>query len=146
MIAVIERHHATGNIGIGLLRGYGLKDGAAATTVAHDSHNLIVAGTNAKDMFVATQELIRVQGGYTLVKDGAVVDTLPLPICGLMSDAPADELIVRLDEISAKAWGMGVPRDIDAYITLSFMALPVIPKLRITDMGVFDAEKFEFVN
>ena len=146
MIAVIERHHATGNIGIGLLRGYGLKNGAAATTVAHDSHNLIVAGTNATDMFVAAQELIRVQGGYTLAKDGAVVDTLPLPICGLMSDAPADELIVRLDEISAKAWEMGVPRDIDAYITLSFMALPVIPKLHVTDMGVFDAERFEFVN
>ena len=146
MLAVIERHHATGNIGIGLLRGYGLKNGAAATTVAHDSHNLIVAGTNATDMFVAAQELIRVQGGYTLVKDGEVVDTLPLPICGLMSDAPADELIVRLEEISAKAWEMSVSRDIDAYITLSFMALPVIPKLRVTDMGVFDAEKFEFVN
>ena len=146
MLAVIERHHATGNIGIGLLRGYGLKNGAAATTVAHDSHNLIVAGTDATDMFMAAQELIRVQGGYTLVKDGEVVDTLPLPICGLMSDAPADELIVRLEEISAKAWEMSVSRDIDAYITLSFMALPVIPKLRVTDMGVFDAEKFEFVN
>ena len=146
MLAVIERHHATGNIGIGLLRGYGLKNGAAATTVAHDSHNLIVAGTNASDMFMAAQELIRVQGGYTLVKDGEVVDTLPLPICGLMSDAPADELTVRLEEISAKAWEMSVSRDIDAYITLSFMALPVIPKLRVTDMGVFDAEKFEFVN
>lgn len=146
MLAVVERHHATGNIGIGLLRGYGLKNGAAATTVAHDSHNLIVAGTNATDMFMAAQELIRVQGGYTLVKDGEVVDTLPLPICGLMSDAPADELTVRLEEISAKAWEMSVSRDIDAYITLSFMALPVIPKLRVTDMGVFDAEKFEFVN
>ena len=146
MLAVIERHHATGNIGIGLLRGYGLKNGAAATTVAHDSHNLIVAGTDATDMFMAAQELIRVQGGYTLVKDGEVVDTLPLPICGLMSDAPADELSVRLEEISAKAWEMGVSRDVDAYITLSFMALPVIPKLRVTDIGVFDAEKFEFVN
>ncbi|MBR5857582.1 MAG: adenine deaminase, partial [Phascolarctobacterium sp.] len=146
MLAVVERHHATGNIGIGLLRGYGLKNGAAATTVAHDSHNLIVAGTDATDMFMAAQELIRVQGGYTLVKDGEVVDTLPLPICGLMSDAPADELTVRLEEISAKAWEMSVSRDIDAYITLSFMALPVIPKLRVTDMGVFDAEKFEFVN
>ncbi len=145
MIAVLERHHATGNIGIGLLRGYGLKNGAAATTVAHDSHNLLVAGTNSRDMYVAAQELIRVQGGYTLVRDGEVVDTLPLPICGLMSDAPADELISRLDEITAKAWAMGVPRDIDAFITLSFMALPVIPKLRVTDMGVFDAENFKFI-
>ena len=145
MLAVIERHHATGNIGIGLLRGYGLKNGAAATTVAHDSHNLIIAGTNAKDMFYAAQELISVQGGYTLVREGKVVDTLPLPICGLMSDAPAEELIIRLDEITAKAWAMGVPRDIDAYITLSFMALPVIPKLRVTDMGVFDSENFKFL-
>ena len=145
MLAVLERHHATGNIGIGLLRGYGLEKGAAATTVAHDSHNLLVAGTNSRDMYVAAQELIRVQGGYTLVRDGEVVDTLPLPICGLMSDAPAEELIPRLDEITAKAWAMGVPRDIDAFITLSFMALPVIPKLRVTDMGVFDAENFKFI-
>lgn len=145
MLAVIERHHGTGNIGIGLLRGYGLKNGAAATTVAHDSHNLIVAGTNARDMFVAAQELIRVQGGYTLASEGEVVDTLPLSICGLMSDAPAEELIQRLDEITAKAWTMGVSSDIDAYITLSFMALPVIPKLRVTDMGVFDAESFQFI-
>ena len=145
MLAVLERHHATGNIGIGLLRGYGLEKGAAATTVAHDSHNLLVAGTNSRDMYVAAQELIRVQGGYTLVRDGKVVDTLPLPICGLMSDAPAEELIPRLDEITAKAWAMGVPRDIDAFITLSFMALPVIPKLRVTDMGVFDAENFKFI-
>ena len=112
MLAVIERHHATGNIGVGLLRGYGLQNGAAATTVAHDSHNLIVAGTNAKDMFEAAQELIRVQGGYTLVREGKVVDTVPLPICGLMSDAPAEELITRLDEITEKAWAMGVPRDV----------------------------------
>ena len=145
MLAVIERHHATGNIGIGLLRGYGLQNGAAATTVAHDSHNLIVAGTNANDMFEAVQELIRAQGGYTLVREGKVVDTLPLPICGLMSNALAEELITRLDEISAKTWMMGVPRDIDAYITLSFMALPVIPKLRITDVGVFDSEHFKFI-
>ncbi len=145
MLAVLERHHATGNIGIGLLRGYGLKNGAAASTVAHDSHNLMVAGTNGEDMFTAAQEIIRMQGGYALVRDGEVVDKLPLSICGLMSDAPAEELITRLEEITAKAWAMGVPRDIDAFITLSFMALPVIPKLRVTDMGVFDAEQFKFI-
>ncbi len=145
LLAVVERHHATGNIGVGLLRGYGLREGAAATTVAHDSHNLIVVGTNAQDMYVAAQELMRVQGGYTLVRNGEVVDTLPLPVCGLMSNAPAEELILRLEEVSAKAWSMGVPRDIDAFVTLSFMALPVIPKLRLTDMGMFDAEKFCFI-
>ncbi len=144
-IAVLERHHATGCIGVGLLRGYGLRQGAVATTVAHDSHNLIVAGTCPHDMYVAAQEIIRVQGGYTLVSRGQVVDTLPLDICGLMSSAAPEELIPHLEAISHKAWALGVSQDIDAFITLSFMALPVIPKLRITDMGVFDVEKFNFI-
>ena len=145
MIAVLERHHATGHVGIGLLRGYGLTRGAVATTVAHDSHNLIVAGTNARDMYVAAQEIIRVQGGYTLVTQGRVVDTLPLNICGLMSSAPPEQLIPHLEAISQKAWNLGVSQAIDAFITLSFMALPVIPQIRITDMGMFDVEKFTFI-
>ena len=110
LIAVLERHHGTGNVGLGLLRGYGLKD-----------------------------------GGYTLVKGTEVVDTLPMNICGLMSSAPAEELIGSLDEIAAKAHAQGVSDGIDPFISLSFMALPVIPKLRITDMGMFDTEKFEFI-
>ena len=145
LIAVLERHHGTGNVGLGLLRGYGLKDGAVATTVAHDSHNLIVIGTSPEAMNVAAKELVRVQGGYTLVKGTEVVDTLPLNICGLMSSAPAEELIGSLDEIAAKAHAQGVSDGIDPFISLSFMALPVIPKLRITDMGMFDTEKFEFI-
>lgn len=145
LIAVLERHHGTGNVGLGLLRGYGLKDGAVATTVAHDSHNLIVIGTSPEAMDAAAKELVRVQGGYTLVKGTEVVDTLPLNICGLMSSAPAEELIGSLDEIAAKAHAQGVSDGIDPFISLSFMALPVIPKLRITDMGMFDIEKFEFI-
>ena len=145
LIAVLERHHGTGNVGLGLLRGYGLKDGAVATTVAHDSHNLIVIGTSPEAMNAAAKELVRVQGGYTLVKGTEVVDTLPLNICGLMSSAPAEELIGNLDEIAAKAHAQGVLDGIDPFISLSFMALPVIPKLRITDMGMFDTEKFEFI-
>ena len=145
LIAVLERHHGTGNVGLGLLRGYGLKDGAVATTVAHDSHNLIVIGTSSEAMNAAAKELVRVQGGYTLVKGTEVVDTLPLNICGLMSSAPAEELIGSLDEIAAKAHAQGVSDGIDPFISLSFMALPVIPKLRITDMGMFDTEKFEFI-
>ena len=145
LIAVLERHHGTGNVGLGLLRGYGLKDGAVATTVAHDSHNLIVIGTSPEAMNAAAKELVRVQGGYTLVKGTEVVDTLPLNICGLMSSAPAEELIGSLDEIAAKAHAQGVLDGIDPFISLSFMALPVIPKLRITDMGMFDTEKFEFI-
>ena len=145
LIAVLERHHATGNVGLGLLRGYGLQKGAAATTVAHDSHNLIVIGTNAQDMALAAQELVRVQGGYTLVHEGSVVGTVPLNICGLMSSAPAEQLIASLEQISAQARAQGVHDGIDPFISLSFMALPVIPKLRITDMGMFDVDKFTFV-
>lgn len=145
LIAVLERHHATGNVGLGLLRGYGLQKGAAATTVAHDSHNLIVIGTNAQDMALAAQELVRVQGGYTLVHDGSVVGTVPLNICGLMSSAPAEQLIASLEQISAQARAQGVHEGIDPFISLSFMALPVIPKLRITDIGMFDVDKFTFV-
>lgn len=145
IIAVLERHHGTGNVGLGLLSGYGLKRGAAATTVAHDSHNLIVLGTSAAEMVVAANELVRVQGGYTLVREGQVVGTVPLNICGLMSSAPTEELIKSLDEIAAKAHAQGVPDNIDPFISLSFMALPVIPRLKITDMGMFDVDKFEFV-
>lgn len=145
LIAVLERHHGTGHVGLGLLRGYGLQGGAAATTVAHDSHNLIVIGTNPADMVVAARELVRVQGGYTLVHKGQVVGTVPLNICGLMSSAVPEELIVSLDEIAALAHAQGVPNNIDPFISLSFMALPVIPRLKITDMGMFDVDKFEFV-
>ena len=146
LIAVLERHHGTGNVGLGLLRGYGLQRGAAATTVAHDSHNLIVIGTSPRDMLVAANELVRVQGGYTLVHEGQVVGTVPLHICGLMSSAPTEELIASLDEIAVLAHGQGVPANIDPFISLSFMALPVIPRLKITDMGMFDVDRFEFVD
>ena len=146
LIAVLERHHGTGHVGLGLLRGYGLQRGAAATTVAHDSHNLIVIGTSPRDMLVAAKELVRVQGGYTLVHEGQVVGTVPLNICGLMSSAPTEELIASLDEIAALAHEQGVPANIDPCISLSFMALPVIPRLKITDMGMFDVDRFEFVS
>ena len=145
LIAVLERHHATGNVGLGLLRGYGLKNGAAATTVAHDSHNLIVIGSSPRAMYIAAKELLRVQGGYTLVQGEQVVGTVPLNICGLMSSAPAELLIDDLDRIEAQAHAQGVPAGIDPFISLSFMALPVIPKVRITDMGIFDVEKFTFI-
>lgn len=144
LIAVIERHNGTGNIGLGLLQGYGLRNGAAATTVAHDSHNLIVIGSSPADMFIATQELIRVQGGYTLVKEGKVVGTVPLDIGGLMSSLSTEELANSLDDIKIKAHAQGVPQGVDPFISLSFMALPVIPRLRITDMGMFDVDKFAF--
>ena len=145
LIAVLERHHGTGHVGLGLLRGYGLQKGAAATTVAHDSHNLIVIGTSPRDMLVAANELVRVQGGYTLVHEGQVVGTVPLNICGLMSSEAPEKLIVDLEKIAEQAHAQGVPRNIDPFISLSFMALPVIPRLKITDMGMFDVDRFEFV-
>lgn len=144
-ICVIERHHATGNIGVGLISGYGLKNGAVATTVAHDSHNMIVVGTNDEDMILAINELKRVGGGYTIAQNKQIIDTLPLPIAGLMSDLQADELTKNLDKLTEKAHKIGISKDIDPFITLSFMALPVIPKIRITDMGLFDVETFSFI-
>lgn len=144
-IAVVERHHATGRIGVGLISGYGLTHGAIATTVAHDSHNLIVVGDNDADMAAAARELARVQGGYTIVADGEVKGTLALPVCGLMSSDSAQTLIRDLDKMIETARQAGVREGIDPFITLSFMALPVIPEIRITDMGVFDVTKFEFV-
>lgn len=144
-IAVIERHHATGLIGVGFIAGYGLAHGAVATTVAHDSHNLIVVGDNDADMLKAARELSRVQGGYTIVRDGKVLDTLPLPVAGLMCTLDADELITSLDNMIDLAHQAGVSPDIDPFITLSFMALPVIPEIRITDSGVFDVTKMEFI-
>lgn len=146
LIAVIERHHRTGNIGLGLIKGYGIKNGAAATTVAHDSHNMIIIGTNPEAMFTAASELLNSNGGYTLVENTTVLRTLPLPICGLMSDKPADKLIKKLEEIKCLAHQKGVYPAIDPFISLSFMALPVIPKIRITDMGMFDTVNFKFID
>ena len=141
-IAVIERHHATGNIGVGLIAGYGLAHGAIATTVAHDSHNLIVVGDNDADMLAAVREIERVQGGYTIVRGGRVLGTLPLPVAGLMSLDSADTFIPALDRMIDEARAQGVADGIDPFITLSFMALPVIPEIRITDIGLFDVVNF----
>lgn len=142
-IAVIERHHATGNIGVGLIAGYGLTHGAVATTVAHDSHNLIVVGDNDADMLAAVREIERVQGGYTIVCGGRVLGTLPLPVAGLMSLDDADTFIPALDRMIDEAHAQGVADGIDPFITLSFMALPVIPEIRITDLGLFDVINFK---
>lgn len=136
-IAVIERHHATGNIGIGLINGYGLRNGAVATTVGHDSHNIIVVGSNDDDMLVAVEELKRINGGYSVVNDGKAIGSLPLPFGGLMSVLSAEEFIPMLDKTIEAARSLGINENIDPFITLSFMALPVIPEIRITDMGIF---------
>lgn len=144
-IAVIERHHAQNYHACAYISGYGLKHGAVGTTVAHDSHNVIVIGDNNKDMLKAVETLKKINGGYTIIKDGEEVDSLPLELGGLMSLKSADEFIPLLDSIIQKSYDMGVNANIDPFITLSFMALPVIPEIRITDCGLFDVTIFDFI-
>lgn len=144
-ITVMERHKATGQWASAYIAGYGLKHGAVATTVAHDSHNLIVIGDNSKDMLTAAKEIERIQGGYVIAADGHVKRALPLRFGGLMSLKPTEQFIPALNMIIQTAYAMGVNPQIDPFITLSFMALPVIPSVRITDMGLFDADRFEFI-
>ncbi|MCQ2412390.1 MAG: adenine deaminase [Sphaerochaetaceae bacterium] len=145
-ISVVERHHGTGNIGIGLLEGFGLKGGAVATSVAHDSHNVIVAGDSDKDMEVAVGELVRLGGGMVVVKDGKVLESVQHEIAGLMTDLPGEVVAQKLASIQKTAREkLGIHDDIDPFMTLCFMSLPVIPEIKITDMGLFDLAKFGFV-
>lgn len=136
-IAVIERHKYTGKAGVGIVRGFGLRGGAIASSVGHDSHNLIVVGDNDGDMELAVKELVRTQGGYTVVENGVVYETLALPIMGLMSDAGYEAVNAALSRMLKKAHGMGIPAGFDPFITLSFLALPVIPEIRMTPRGIY---------
>ena len=147
-VAVIERHHATGKMGVGLLDAqYGLQNGAIATTIAHDSHNIVVAGDDEADMLLAVQELERIGGGIVMVSKGEVLDELSLPIGGLMSDQPADEVAQKLNELLRLAcFHYRIWEGADAFMTLSFLALPVIPHFKITARGLFDSDTFSFVD
>ena len=136
-IAVIERHKNTGKMGVGIVKGYGIRGGAIASSVSHDSHNIIVVGDNDHDMALAVKEMMRTQGGYTLVCNGEIYGTLPLPIMGLMSDAGYESVNEALARMIPKAHEMGVKEEFDPFITLSFMALPVIPEIRITPRGIY---------
>ncbi len=137
-MAVVERHKNTGHIGIGYLSGYGLKQGAVATSVAHDSHNIICVGTNDADMAFAVNRIAENKGGIVVVKDGAVVAELPLEIAGIMSDSPLVQVNESLEKAKEAAHALGVGTGIDPFMTLSFMSLPVIPTLRLTTRGVID--------
>lgn len=143
-LAVIERHGKAGRIGLGFVRGFGLKRGALASTVGHDSHNLAIVGTNDADMLVAAQALAACGGGQCVVGDGEVLSLLPLPIAGLMSDLPARELIARQRLLLDAAGAIGCPHA-DPFMPLSFLVLPVIPKLKLTDLGLVDVEAFRVV-
>lgn len=145
-IAAVERHKATGKSGVGICTGYNIRNGAIASSVSHDSHNIIVIGDNDADMLLAVNEIIRVQGGYTLVSRGKVLGTLPLPVMGLMSDAGFETVNRTLGQMIAEAHRLGIPDEVEPFITLSFLALPVIPEIRITPRGVLDTVSFEFLS
>ena len=144
-ICVIERHRATGNIGKGFVKGFNLKSGAIASTVAHDSHNMIVVGTNDYDMYVAAVELVKSQGGKVVVDNGQVISKLPLPIAGLMSDNEFNYVLEKCSELNKAAYSIGCTLE-DPFMTMAFMSLPVIPELKVTDKGLFDTNKFDFVD
>lgn len=143
-LAVVERHKATGNIGLGLIEGYGLKNGAIALTVSHDSHNIIVLGDNNQDMLACVRELEKLGGGMTIASGGKVLKSLPLKIAGLMTDENMQAFNDKLQEIIDIAYNMGVSTDIQPFMSLSFLALVVIPELKITDRGLFDVTQFNF--
>jgi adenine deaminase len=141
-LAVFERHHAGGGVGLGLVRGLGLKAGAIASTVAHDSHNLIVAGVSDSDMLLAVRALADCGGGFVCVRDGWVLNLVPLPLAGLMSDQEPEIVAASLDYLNASARELGCPENINPFMQLSFLSLPVIPRLRLTDRGLVDVEAF----
>ena len=145
-IAVLERHHNTGKIGLGFLANYGIKRGAIALSVAHDSHNIICVGVSNEEMYAAIQALIDQEGGFVVIENGEVLASLPLPIAGLMSDLPGEEVAKRLKVLHETAYEkLGVSHDVEPVMTLCFMSLIVIPELKITTRGMFDVRKFDFV-
>jgi adenine deaminase len=143
-IAVVERHHATGRVGLGFVRGSGLQRGALASTVAHDAHNIVVLGMSDDDMLAAVERVVELSGGIVAVDGGRVVAECPLPVAGLLSVAPLDEVIAQsracTDAATAMGWNGATP-----FLTVSFLALSVIPALKITDQGLVDVERFELV-
>jgi adenine deaminase len=143
-LLVIERHRATGNVGFGLVKGFGLKSGAIASTVAHDSHNIIVVGTNDEDMFAAVSAIKKLQGGMVAVKRGKVMAALPLPLAGLISDRPAGVVAAQMKDVRRAARQLGAALD-EPFSALSFLALPVVPELKLTNKGLVDVKQFTFV-
>jgi len=143
-LAVVERHMASGNVGIGLVKGFGLKKGALASSVAHDSHNIVIIGTKDEDMMTAAIEVVRMKGGQVVVKEDEVIASLPLPLAGLMTDSSLEETEDKVKQLNRAATDLGC-RLRNPFMTLSFLALPVIPELKLTDKGLVDVEKFQIV-
>jgi adenine deaminase len=143
-LVVVERHKSTGNIGLGLVTGFGLKRGALASSIAHDSHNIVAVGTNDTDIYRAVNEIEKLQGGLVVVADGKVIASLALPVAGLLSNKPLETVVDGLDKVEKAAAGLGVQLS-SPFSTLSFLALPVIPELRLTDLGLVDVKEFRLI-
>lgn len=143
-LVVVERHKATGNIGLGLVKGFGLKRGALASSIAHDSHNIVAVGTRDEDIYVAIKEIERLQGGLVIAADGEVLGSLPLPIAGLLSQEPLEVVVDKFEKLQGIARDLGTKLG-DPFATLSFLALPVIPELRLTDLGLVDVNAFKLI-
>lgn len=145
-MAVVERHKMTGNVACGFLKGYGIKRGAVALSVAHDSHNIIVTGVNDDEMEFAVRELEKMGGGIILVNDCKVVESMPMPIAGLMSDRSGEWVDEKLTALHEKAYSaLGISGSVEPLMTLCFMSLPVIPEVKLTDIGLFDVTSFSFI-
>lgn len=145
-IAVIERHKNTGHIGLGFIRGIGLKEGAIAASVSHDSHNLIVIGTDEAEMAFAANRIKELGGGLVAVKNRQVIAEMPLPYAGLMTDANVFEVAKQNDSVRKSVHSLGVPEDIEPFMTMAFVSLPVIPKLKMTTFGLFSSDKWNIVS
>lgn len=145
-LIVAERHHMTGNIGCGILKGLGITSGAIVSTVAHDSHNIVAAGTNDRDLLNAIEVMTEMKGGLAVIENGEVLASLPLSIAGLMSDQNHQEVYQRLQDINHALERIGFVHDYNPFLTLSFLALPVIPELKLTDMGLFDVRLFKHIS
>lgn len=145
-LAVIERHHRTGNIGLGFVQGLGLERGAIASSVAHDSHNIVVAGMNDNDMLIAVRYISSIGGGLAVAENGYIKASLPLPIAGLMSNQSIESVISNLTALNQACLKLGNNVIKDPFMLLSFLSLSVIPSLKLTDKGLVDVDKFRFTS
>ncbi|MCK4388519.1 MAG: adenine deaminase, partial [Dehalococcoidia bacterium] len=143
-LVVVERHKASGNVGVGLVKGFGLKKGALASSIAHDSHNIIAVGTNDADIFTAIEQIENLQGGLVVCAAGQTIASVPLPIAGLLSPEPLKTVVVQFEQLEEAAASLGnLPPA--PFSILSFLALPVIPELRLTDLGLVDVTAFKLM-
>ncbi|MHA2397155.1 MAG: adenine deaminase C-terminal domain-containing protein, partial [Candidatus Thorarchaeota archaeon] len=144
-ITIIERHNASEPRSVGFVKGMGIKEGAMVSSIAHDSHNIVAVATNDRDLIQAAIQIVRMQGGIALAKDGKVIESLPLPIAGLMSDQTMEHVNERLKDLKTAAKKLGTPLE-EPFMAMSFLSLPVIPKLKITDLGLVDVDRFRLID